>query len=159
MSPVITIIKKRKPEVAANNVTIPSVVGPHIMGYSGTWSGFQWGYKGELTSLLNHFVTWWMQPYIRSFHPKALLYNREYSPNTKHLYSPSNAVRNPISCSRVWATIRCAGWEVGVGLVRVIMTFLWMSDPPLYFLIPLLKAVLTLLLIIVSYPRSERLLV
>ena len=53
----------------------------------------------------------------------------EYSPNAKHLYSPSYTGWNPISSGRVWATIVCAEWEVGVGSVRVRMTFLWMSEP------------------------------
>ena len=35
---------------------------------------------------------------------------------------------NPISYSRVWAALGCAGREVGVGLMRVRMTFLWMSE-------------------------------
>ena len=58
----------------------------------------------------------------------------EYSPNTERLYSPSNAVWNPILHGRVWAALGCAEREVGVGSVRVRMTFLWMSEPLQFFL-------------------------
>ena len=44
-------------------------------------------------------------------------------------------MRNPISYGRVWATLWCAEWEVEVGSVRVRMTFLWMSDLYLPFVI------------------------
>lgn len=65
------------------------------------------------------FLHGWNTPYIRSFHPNPLW--KEYSPNTKHLHSPSNATRNPISCGRVRATLwgaLNARWVVGV--MRVI---------------------------------------
>ena len=55
-------------------------------------------------------------------------------------------MRNPISYGRVWAALRCAGWEVGVGTVRVRMTFLWMSDPFYIYMLRCLKAELMFLL-------------
>lgn len=72
-------------------------------------------------------------PNIRSFHPNALLM-KEHSPNTERLHSPS------IPCGTQYRTVECgpplcgalgARWVVGV--MRVISTFLWMSDPLHYY--------------------------
>ena len=54
---------------------------------------------------------------------------------------------NPISYSRVWAALGCAGREVGVGLMRVRMTFLWMSESHLMSVRKSLKQTLTHLFI------------
>ena len=84
--------------------------------------------RDKKVSLLgfNWLVRRWISPYIRSFHSKALLW-KGVLPQYWMLIFPLYP-RNPISCDEVWATLGCAGREVGVGLVRVRMTFLWMSD-------------------------------
>ena len=81
----------------------------------------RWAYRTSI-----HLLSWWISPYIRSFHSKALLW-KGVLPQYWMLIFPLYP-RNPISCDEVWATLGCAGREVGVGLVRVRMTFLWMSD-------------------------------
>jgi hypothetical protein len=53
-------------------------------------------YKGELTGLCPLLLHDEISPHIRSFRQSALLL-KEYSSNTEHLYSPSNAVLNPIA--------------------------------------------------------------
>jgi len=46
----------------------------------------------------------------------------------RNIYIPPHTVLNPKGIRRAWAAIWCAGWEAGVGTMRVETTFLWMSD-------------------------------
>lgn len=53
----------------------------------------------------------------------------KYSSNTEQLYSPSDVLnpKDTLSVGRHWIQW-CANCKVGVDTMRVVMTFLWMSE-------------------------------
>ncbi|KAF8135124.1 hypothetical protein EV363DRAFT_1143328, partial [Boletus edulis] len=65
-------------------------------------------------------------PFIRSFHSSALQFGVLLQCGT--LILPLEPCE-PKSMCQVWAALRCAEREAGVGAMRVKRTFLWMSDP------------------------------
>lgn len=72
---------------------------------------------------------------IRSFHSSVLhFFELKHSFNTEQLHSPSGIVEPIKTITECGPPIFswCAGCKVKVDTMRVNMTFLWMSDFPLF---------------------------